>query len=89
MLALHVQGPCRKDMRLAKKRGKDMEKLWAVIDRLQKPEPLDARHRVHRLSGDWDSCWECHVEPDWLLVYYMTDTKLTLIRLGTHSDLFG
>ena len=78
-----------RDLKSAKKRGKDLDKIWLVIDRLLKREPLEHRHRPHRLSGDWSPCWECHIEPDWLLIWLDTDTELVLIATGTHSDLFG
>ncbi|MBM3569145.1 MAG: type II toxin-antitoxin system YafQ family toxin [Alphaproteobacteria bacterium] len=49
---------------------------------------LEPRHRRHRLSGQWRSHWECHVEPDWLLIWLESDGELILVRTGTHSDLF-
>ena len=51
-------------------------------------KPLDPRHRRHRLTGDWSPCWECHIEPDWLLVWEQENDTLILVRTGTHSDLF-
>ncbi|MYK57872.1 MAG: type II toxin-antitoxin system YafQ family toxin, partial [Rhodospirillaceae bacterium] len=45
--------------------------------------------RMHRLSGDWFRAWECHIEPDWLLIWRIDDDSLVLIRTGTHADLFG
>ena len=78
-----------RDLKVAGKRGKNLEKIWAVIEKLLKREPLEPRHRPHRLSGDWSPCWDCHVEPDWLLIWQETDVELVLIRTGTHSDLFG
>ncbi len=78
----------KKDLKLARKRGKNLARVQAIIDLLVQDEPLPARHRPHRLIGDMDGYWECHVEPDYLLVYeYLPDT-LMLVRLGTHSDLF-
>jgi len=65
-----------------------LARVQAIIDLLVQDEPLPARHRPHRLIGDMDGYWECHVEPDYLLVYeYLPDT-LMLVRRGTHSDLF-
>ena len=78
-----------KDLRLAGKRGKDLDKLWQVVERLLAGEPLDPRNRAHRLSGDWSRAWECHIEPDWLLVWHVDDDALILVRTGTHADLFG
>lgn len=78
-----------KDIKLSEKRGKKIERLHKVVDQLQHDEPLAPKHRPHRLGGDWAGFWECHVEPDWLLIYQLTDCELVLIRTGTHSDLFG
>lgn len=78
-----------RDLKTATKRGKNLDKLWAVVECLMKGEPLAARHRPHRLSGNWSPCWECHIEPDWLLVWYQTEEELVLAASGTHSDLFG
>ena len=78
-----------RDLKTAGKRGKNLDKLWAVIECLQNGEPLAPRHRPHRLSGDWTPCWECHVESDWLLIWYETENELVLAATGTHSDLFG
>ena len=77
-----------RDLKLVKKRGKNLDKLWAVVERLQSGDPLDPRNRPHRLSGDWSPHWECHIEPDWLLIRLATDDALVLTRTGTHSDLF-
>ena len=78
-----------KDLRLAKRRGRDVEKLWTVVDRLLAEYSLEPRHRPHRLSGEWSDFWECHIEPDWLLAWDQDDDALTLVRTGTHADLFG
>ncbi len=78
-----------RDLRRTSKRGKDLGKLWAVVERLLSRQPLDPRSRPHRLSGDWSDYWECHVESDWLLVWGKEDDRLVLVRTGTHDDLFG
>jgi len=88
MLELYIEGKCRKEIRRTGKRGKNLQKLWFIVDKLRKFEPLEMRHRPHRLSGKWYPAWECHIEPDWLLVYHITDKSLILVRTGTHSDLF-
>lgn len=77
-----------KDLALARRRGKSMEKILAVIETLAKEEPLAEKHRPHRLSGKWNTAYECHIEPDWLLIYRIEDGILELARTGTHSDLF-
>lgn len=78
----------KRDFRLARKRGKNLERLEAIIATLAKDDPLPTRHRPHRLTGDMAGYWECHVEPDYLLVYEYLPGTLMLVRLGTHSDLF-
>ena len=78
-----------RDVRLCKRRGKNLDKLWTVVDLLLAERPPDRRHRSHRLSGEWSRVWECHIEPDWLLIWHLDDDDLVLARTGTHSDLFG
>ena len=78
-----------RDLDRAKKRGKNLHKLWTVVKRLLAEQPLEARHRPHRLSGNWSGSWECHLEPDWLLIWTQKADALVLTRTGTHSDLFG
>lgn len=77
-----------KDSALAERRGKDLGKLRAVIELLSSKNALPVRCRPHKLSGEWSSFWECHIEPDWLLIYDVTETSLILYRTGTHADLF-
>jgi len=88
MLILRAHKRFEKDVKLALRRGKNTDKLWTIIDQLQKNKPLAPRHRAHRLSGDWSPNFECHIEPDWLLIYYIADDALELLRTGTHADLF-
>jgi mRNA interferase YafQ len=80
----------RRDVRLAAKRGKDLLSLEEVVDALANGEPLPAERRDHALKGRYDGYRECHVEPDWLLVYKLDNGQLVLVlyRVGTHSDLF-
>ncbi len=78
-----------KDLRRAGKQGKNLDKLEVIVDLLQAGRPLPPRCRPHRLRGDWSGHWDCHVEPDWLLLYRLTETQLILVRTGTHSELFG
>ena len=79
----------RKDIKRLKKRGKDLDKLKEVILRLFEGRPLDVRHRDHPLTGQWQGSRDCHVEPDWLLIYRIDASALYLERTGTHSDLFS
>lgn len=77
-----------RDLRLAKKRGYDLDKIEAIVDLLQAGKPLPVRNRDHSLSGDWHNHRECHIEPDWLLIYRIDQDFLFLERTGTHADLF-
>jgi mRNA interferase YafQ len=76
------------DRKLAKKRGLDLSKLGAVIDLLLSEQRLPAECRDHVLVGPYFGKRECHIAPDWLFVYRITDGKLIAYRTGTHSDLF-
>ena len=80
----------KKDLKLAKKQNKNLDKLFEVIETLAAGGVLDAKYRDHDLSGDYKGTRECHVEPDWLLIYERRDNVLVLMlyRLGTHSELF-
>lgn len=81
----------KKDYKLAKKRGLNMERLQAVIGTLAMGEPLPQEYRDHELSNNWKGHRECHIQPDWLLIYRTQNDVLvlTLARTGSHSDLFG
>jgi mRNA interferase YafQ len=78
----------RRDVKLAARRGKDMAKLRAALTLLVEGIPLLAQYRDHPLSGDWNRFRECHIEPDWLLIYKIEGDELRLVRTGAHSDLF-
>lgn len=81
----------KKDYKLALKRHLDIELLDNIIRSLSREETLPEKHKDHALTGDWAQHRECHIQPDWLLVYRIEDDVLvlTLARTGTHSDLFG
>ena len=81
----------RKDYKLAMKRGLKIELLERVIMLLAAGETLPEKNKDHALTGNWVGHRECHILPDWLLVYQVEDDVLvlTLTRTGTHSDLFG
>ena len=78
----------KKDVNRMRKRGKDLEKVKAVIELLVAGEPLPPKNRDHKLGGKWIGRRDCHIEPDWILIYKLTDDELLLERTGTHSDLF-
>jgi mRNA interferase YafQ len=77
-----------RDIKRMRKRGRDLAKLQAVVRQLAEGRPLDPKHRDHPLVGGWRPSHDCHVEPDWILIYTSTDQTLRLERTGTHSDLF-
>lgn len=78
-----------RDVKLAKKRGKDMAKLRELLMLLVEGIPLPPRYKDHPLSENWKHHRDCHIEPDWLLIYKIDGDDLYLVRTGTHSDLFG
>ena len=80
----------KQDLKLAKKQNRNLDKLFSVISTLAEGKTLDAKYRDHDLSGNFKGTRECHVEPDWLLVYQIQNEILILMlyRIGTHSELF-
>ena len=80
----------RKDIKLMKRRGKNIELLKTIITKLAKGEKLSPANKDHALTGNMAGYRECHIEPDWLLIYKIHENLLilTLTRTGTHSDLF-
>ncbi len=81
----------KKGYRRMKKRGVDMSLLEDVIESLRNGIPLDRKHKDHMLTGEFSGYHECHIQPDWLLIYFIEDDilTLTLTGTGTHSDLFN
>ena len=80
----------KKDLKLAKKQNKDLNKLYKVVELLANGNTLDLSYNDHSLVGDYKDYRECHIESDWLLIYKIKDEKmvLSLTRLGSYSDLF-
>jgi mRNA interferase YafQ len=78
----------KRDVKLAEKRGKDMRKLRELILLLVEDGALLPRYKDHALSGEWKHHRDCHIEPDWLLLYKVDGNDLYLVRTGTHADLF-
>ena len=79
----------KRDVRRLGKRGKDLAKLRAVVEALCNRATLAPRHRDHPLGGDWQGWRDCHIEPDWVLIYRVGEDELILGRTGSHADLFG
>lgn len=89
MLNVRYSTRFKKDFKSCVKRDYKMALLQQTIDTLRIPAPLPAKNRDHNLSGNYSRYRECHIEPDWLLIYKQTETELLLDRTGTHADLFG
>ena len=89
MLNVRYSARFKKDFKTCVKRGCKMSQLQQVIDALRIPAPLPAKNREHGLNGNYLGYKECHIEPDWLLIYKQTKNELRLDRTGTHADLFG
>ncbi|MDD5832570.1 MAG: type II toxin-antitoxin system YafQ family toxin [Clostridiales bacterium] len=82
-------GKFKKGLKLAKKRGLNISLLEEVVDKLQTDTPLEEKYRDHELKGNYKGFRECHIQPDWLLIYLKENNvlTLTLVATGTHSDL--
>lgn len=80
-----------KDLKRCVKRGLNLQFVYDAIALLRTTGTLPQQYRPHKLSGDLDGIWECHIQPDWLLVWEIRDQELVLVLLntGTHSDLFS
>ena len=90
MLEIFYTNQFKKDFKKAKKQGKNLEKLKEVLVLLQEQQILTQKYKDHVLTGNYIGTRECHIEPDWLLIYKIDGDKLilTLARIGSHSELF-
>jgi mRNA interferase YafQ len=88
MLKPVVTSAFKRDYRLVTRRGKKIDKLDGILNRLIEELPLDPANRDHALTGNWLPRRECHIEPDWLLIYKIDGDSIIFERTGTHSDLF-
>ena len=88
MLEIVYTSRFKKDAKRIQRRGKDVRKLYVLIDALAKDTPLPKNLRDHALRGNYVDHRECHIEPDWLLIYKINNDVLRLERTGTHADLF-
>ena len=77
-----------KDYKSIQKRGKDIKKLKDVVNILAQEKPLDKKLLDHALKGEYSDCRECHIEPDWLLIYTVNNPHIIFLRTGSHADLF-
>ncbi len=88
MLPIRPTAPFKRDLKRAKKQARDLEHLKKVLVKLSHLTPLPSRYRDHKLKGTWQDFRECHIEPDWLLIYTINEFELRPTRLGAHSELF-
>lgn len=88
MLKPEYTSKFKKDLRMAQKRNLDIELLKEIIKKLCLEEKLPDKNRDHSLSGNWSGCRECHILPDWLLIYQIGNGIIVFERTGTHSDLY-
>lgn len=88
MRTVSYSGQFKRDIKQAKKRGKSMEKLTAVMQLLIDKQPLPAELKDHALLGNWKPRRDLHIEPDWLLIYQVSDEHVHFDRTGSHADLF-
>jgi mRNA interferase YafQ len=87
-LALDTTTQFDRDVKRQEKRGKSLDKLHEIIETLRTRRLLDPKHKDHPLGGDWKGWRDCHIEPDWVLIYRSDGATLQLGRTGSHSDLF-
>lgn len=88
MKRIHYTKAFKKDYKTALKRGLDVNKLTDVVKLLAEGEDLPKQYKVHRLQGKWRDFFECHINPDWLLIWSQDQDNIYLTRTGSHSDLF-
>jgi len=89
MLEVVFKSRFKKDLKKLKSSNRDQDKLLEVVALLAEGKHLPESNRDHLLIGDYKSHRECHISPDWLLIYQTNETELTLVRTGSHSELFG
>lgn len=90
MLSVEYTTKFKKDLKLAKKRNKDLEALRKIMKKIENEEELEGRLKDHPLIGNWHNHRELHIEPDWLLIYKLIQMEkvVVFVRTGTHADLF-
>ncbi len=88
MLPIRPTAQFKKDLKRAARQRRNLKKVKQVLETLAVPKPLPEVYKDHKLKGPWRDFRECHIEPDWLLIYIITDFELRPTRLGTHGELF-
>jgi mRNA interferase YafQ len=89
MLTIRQSTSFRRDVKRLLRQGAELARLETVVGRLVAQQPLDEHYRDHALVGNWRGYRECHIQPDWLLIYQATEAELQLVRTGSHRELFG
>lgn len=89
MLKVQTTTKFKRDYKRMQKRHSDMEKLHKIMRKLQKQESLDPKHNDHPLTGEFIDSRDCHIEPDWVLIYRVSGDTIYYERTGSHSDLFS
>ena len=79
----------KRDIKRLQKQRKNLQELKTIIENLVMEQPLDSKYKDHKLVGNWKGHRECHIEPDWLLIYRINGDKLELVRTGSHAELFA
>jgi len=90
MYSIAYTGAFKKDYKRCSKRNNNLQLLQDAVELLESTGTLPPNYKAHKLSGDYSDCWECHITSDWLLIWLQDETQkeLTLIRTGSHADLF-
>lgn len=85
-----ITNSCKKDIKRASKQGKNIDLLFEIVDQLSEGKQLEPKYRDHKLSGNYEGKRECHIEPDFLLIYEIRESEIVLylVRVGSHSELF-
>jgi mRNA interferase YafQ len=88
MLPIRPTSRFKRDLKKAGRQGRDLDRLKYVLETLAVPQPLPSEFKDHKLKGKWQDFRECHIQPDWLLIYSITDFELRPARVGSHAELF-
>ena len=90
MYSIAYTGAFKKDYKRCSKRNNNLQLLQDAVELLESTGSLPPNYKAHKLSGNYSDCWECHISPDWLLIWLQDETlnELTFIRTGSHADLF-
>jgi len=90
MLSVAYTNQFKKDFKRVQKRGLNLLELQKLIELIVNEEPIPAKYKNHKLIGDYKDVWDCHIKPDWLLLYQLDieNKEVTFVRTGTHADLF-